>query len=75
MRKGVKMRGLHWILMMLAMAMFMVGCDSGPTTPPAGVDDAPTVLEVDEDYVPPAEEQGDQEAAEEEPAAEEETEG
>ena len=59
------MRGLPWILMMLAMAMFMVGCNGG-SAPPAGVEDAATVLEVDEDYVPPEEEQGDQEAVEEE---------
>lgn len=61
--------------MMLAMAMFMVGCNGGPATPPAGVEDAATDLQVDEDYVPPEEEQGYQEAVEEEPVVEEETEG
>ncbi|TVS11962.1 MAG: hypothetical protein EA424_23120 [Planctomycetaceae bacterium] len=69
------MRGLPWILMMLAMAMFVVGCNGGPATPPAGVEDAATVLEVEEDYVPPEEEQGYQEAVEEEVEEEEETEG
>ncbi len=68
------MRGMSWILMMLAMAMFVVGCNGAPAPPPAGVEDAPTHLEVDEDYVPPEEEQVDQEADEEEPEVEEETE-
>lgn len=68
------MRGMSWILMMLAMAMFMVGCGGQPATPPAGVEDAATVLEIEEDYVPPEEEAVEEESAVEE-EVEEETEG
>ena len=67
------MRGMSLFLMLLAMAMFMVGCDTTPQPLPSGAPDATSDMDVD--YEPPAEEQegqpaaeGDAEPAEEAPA-------
>jgi hypothetical protein len=54
-------------LMLLAMAMFMVGCDTTPQPLPSGAPDATSDMDVD--YEPPAEEQEGQ-PAEETPAEE-----
>jgi hypothetical protein len=69
------MRGMSLFLMLLAMAMFMVGCDTTPQPLPSGAPDATSDMDVD--YEPPAEEQegqpaaeGDAEPAEEAPAEE-----
>jgi PBP1b-binding outer membrane lipoprotein LpoB len=49
------MRGMSLFLMLLAMAMFMVGCDNTSQPLPSGAPDATS--DVDVDYEPPPEEQ------------------
>jgi hypothetical protein len=53
-RKDLTMRGMSLFLMLLAMAMFMVGCDTTPQPLPSGAPDATSGVDVD--YEPPPEE-------------------
>jgi hypothetical protein len=74
------MRGFSWILMLMALAMFMVGCGGGAPKPaPTGADDAPTTMDVEMDVegtegeevsAPEDEGMGAPEEAPEEPVAE-----
>jgi hypothetical protein len=46
--KGLTMRNVSWICMLIALAMFTVGCDTGPKpATPSGVDEAPTTMDVE----------------------------
>jgi hypothetical protein len=71
--KGLTMRNASWICMLIALAMFTIGCGPKPTTP-AGVDEAPTTMDVetpaDETVTEPAAEEPAMEPAPEEPATE-----
>jgi hypothetical protein len=67
------MRGISWLFVLLAMAIFTVGCDQAPAPPPPGAFDAPTDLDVQDPSMdePEVEEQAEVEEVEEmEPADE-----